>query len=166
MDLNHQKQKKKLASTAGRPALVVVFALLVLLAGRSDNRRFIVGVGAKKDHNQPHPHQGLLKPYTPGSFDVKLTKQDEQKLAAGQPVMKQSKDDPSGGGAICVQDVNAGKSIVWDQILDMNSYKGKVPKVVTSKNYFEGKGKDGGNRFKTRMVIGVMPGYSVRFLAC
>jgi len=139
--------------------VVLVAALLCSIGGN----RFVVD--ARKDHNAPHPHRGLIKAYEPGPFHVSLTKQDEQKLASGEPVMKQTmedKNDPSaGGGAICVQDVQAPKSIVWNQILDLNSYKGKVPKVLTSKNYFQEKTKDGGNRFKTKMVIGVMPGYSV-----
>lgn len=122
-------------------------------------------VSARKDHNKPHPHRGILKAYTPGPFtDIKLSKKDEDKLASGQPVMKQtlpSKDDPNaGGGAICVQDVDAPKQVVWSQILDLNSYKGKVPKVVTCKNYMEAKTSEG-KRMKTKMVVGVLPGYSV-----
>jgi len=145
-----------------RTVMCVVLAALVAIS---------VGGGgvadAKKDRNLPHPHRGLLKPYEPGPFEsVQLSKQDEQKLASGQPVMKQTVADASnpaaGGGAICVQDVDAPKDAVWNQILDMNSYKGKVPKVLTAKNYYEGKTKDGDSRFKTRMVVGVLPGYSVR----
>lgn len=140
---------------------ILLVAVALQLCGGGSGGRFVV---AKTDHNAPHPHQGIIKAYQPGPFHVSLSKKDEQKLASGEPVMKQTNDanDPSaGGGAICVQDVAAPKSVVWGQILDLNSYKGKVPKVLTSKNYFEGKSKDGGNRFKTRMVIGVMPGYSV-----
>lgn len=150
------------ASSPSRFAVVAaVFVVLALLGVRSP----VIGVHAKKDRNQPHPNQGLLKPYQPGPFDISLSKQDEQKLSSGQPVMKQTqadKNDPSaGGGAICVQDVHAPKDIVWNEILDLNSYKGKVPKVLTSKNYYDKQTKDCRN-FKTKMVIGVMPGYSVR----
>ena len=120
---------------------------------------------ARKDRNQPHPHRGLLKSYTPGPFsDVSLSRQDESKLADGQPVMKQTMPDENGlgGGAICVQDVQAPKSAVWHQILDLDAYKGKVSKVNACNNYQVAKNKDGSCRIKTRMVLGVLPGYSVR----
>jgi len=146
--------------TSGRAALL--FFVIVALFG--------CHVSARTDRNQPHPNQGVLKGYEPGPFDIKLTKQDEKSLAAGKPVMKQtmadSSDPAAGGGAICVQDIHAPKDVVWDQILDLNAYKGKVPKVIKSKNYYEGKTKEGNNRFKTNMVIGVMPGYSVRHCCC
>lgn len=74
----------------------------------------------------------------------------------------ESGDDAAAGGAICVQDVAVPPSVVWDQILDFDSYKGKVPKVLVSKNYFHGKTQDGHQRIKTKMVLSVLPGYSVR----
>jgi hypothetical protein len=118
---------------------------------------------AKKDHNAPHPHTGKLASFAPGPFkDVKLTKADENKLAKGEPVMKQTKADNGGSGSVtCVQDVQAPPTAVWYQILNLDAYKGKVPKVVACKNYKVGKNKQGRDQFKTKMVIGVMPGYSV-----
>ena len=120
---------------------------------------------AKKDRNQPQGHFGLLTPYKPGPFATALSKSDEKLLASGKPVMKQtmpSKDDPeAGGGALCVQDVDAPKEAVWHQILDLARYKGKVPKIIHSSNYANKKNSDGTNTIKTRLVIGVMPGYSV-----
>ena len=122
---------------------------------------------AKKDRNQPHGHFGILAPYKPGPFSTQLSKSDEKLLASGKPVMKQtmpSKDDPeAGGGALCVQDVDAPKAAVWNQILDLGAYKGKVPKIIASKNYVNKRNPDGTNNIKTRLVIGVMPGYSVSF---
>lgn len=75
---------------------------------------------AKIDRNQPHEHTGKLTPYSPGPFpNLKLTSQDEAELAQGKPVMKQSQGDGNSGGAICVQDINAPKAAVWNQILDL-----------------------------------------------
>jgi hypothetical protein len=141
-------------------SLHLLLALLLLRCSWSEARG--------KDRNQPHPFKGVLKPYEPGPFDISLSASDESKLESGQPVMKQtlpSKEDPeAGGGAICVQDVMAPPSLVWEQILDLNGYKGKVPKVLTSQNYYTGKDGDGSERIKTKMVLGVLPGYSVRFV--
>jgi hypothetical protein len=120
---------------------------------------------AAKDRNLPHAHRGKLTPYQPGPFEsLKLTDEDEQHLAAGKSVMKQTEPKPGelGGGAICVQDIDAPKSAVWGQILDLDIYKGKVPKVNESKNYLVRKNEDGTSTIKTKMVLGVLPGYSVR----
>jgi hypothetical protein len=144
-----------------RRASTLSFLLVVLL-----NNYQCSTVTAKKDHNKPHPHRGILKAYNPGPFeDLKLSRQDESKLQQGQPVTKQtmpSEDDPdAGGGVICIQDVHAPKEAVWNQILDLDAYQGKVSKVNKCKNYFVSKNKDGSSTMKTRMVIGVLPGYSV-----
>lgn len=93
---------------------------------------------------------------------------DEENLSRGNPVMKQlPSDDPTdklSGKAICVQDINAPKDAVWNQILDLDSYVGKVNKVKECKNYYVKDNGDGTVRIKTKMVLGVMPGYSVRFV--
>jgi hypothetical protein len=124
---------------------------------------------ARKDRNAPHAHRGILRPYNPGPFEnMKLSRQDENTLNKGESVTKQtmpSPDDPdAGGGVLCIQDVDAPKAAVWNQILDLDSYEGKVSKVNKCKNYFVGKNKDGSSTIKTKMVLGVMPGYSVRAL--
>jgi hypothetical protein len=124
---------------------------------------------AKKNRDIPHQNSGLLTPYEPGPFgDLKLGNDDEKVLDAGKPVMKQtpSKDGEQGGGAICIQDVDAPKSAVWSQILGLDSYKGKVPKVNEAKNYFVKTNEDGTCTIKTKMTLGVIPGYSVSFGKC
>lgn len=118
---------------------------------------------AKKNRDVAHGHTGFLKAYKSGPFDLKLSAADEKVLESGKPVMKQteSKDGELGGGAICVQDVEAPKEAVWSQILDLDKYKGKVPKVNDCSNYVVRQNKDGTCTIKTKMVIGVIPGYSV-----
>lgn len=119
---------------------------------------------AKKDRNAPHPHNGKLKPYTPGPFpNLKLSKEDTKTLEAGQSVMKQIMPDrpEDSGSAICVQDVNAPCTAVWHQILDMDSYTKKVSKVTENKNYVVQKNGPI-TTIKTKQVLGVLPGYSVR----
>jgi len=103
-----------------------------------------------------------LQPYESGPFDLKLGKDDERALGSGKPVMKQKESKGElGGGAICVQDIEAPKEAVWSQILDLDSYKGKVPKVNNCNNYEVMQNSDGTCTIKTKMVIGVIPGYSV-----
>ena len=124
---------------------------------------FVLG---RKDLNRAHPHQGILKPYTAGPFEnIKLGKKDEAALEAGKPVMKQVMPDQSkgeeGGTVLCIQDVHAPKPAVWNQILSLDSYKGKVPKVKECHNYVVRKNADGSHTIKTLMKLGVMPGYSV-----
>jgi hypothetical protein len=129
----------------------------------------IATVCAKKNYDLPHAHKGLLKAYEPGPFDsLKLDSNDEKMLESGKPVMKQTQGEDLGGGAICVQDVNAPKDAVWSQILSLDSYKGKVPKVNEANNYKVQQNPDGTCTIKTKMVVGVIPGYSVssRIILC
>ena len=119
---------------------------------------------SKKNYNEPHPHKGLLKSYKAGPFDLNLNKKELDTLSSGKPVMKQPapKAGELAGGAICVQDVEAPKEAVWAQILDLDRYKGKVPKLNECKNYSVKKNSDGTFSIKTKMVVGIIPGYSVR----
>jgi hypothetical protein len=106
-----------------------------------------------------------LTPYVAGPFrSLQLDPTDEQELESGKPVMKQDRSASDlGGGAICVQDVDAPKEAVWAQILDLDSYKGKVPKVNECKNYIVQQDPEHGTcTLKTKMVVGVIPGYAVR----
>jgi len=117
---------------------------------------------AKRDRNVPHPHEKLLKTYEAGPFSIKLDRKDENELLSGKAVMKQkeAKGGELAGGAICVQDVEAPLEAVWSQILDLDKYKGKVPKVNECKNYYVTKNRDGTCTIKTKMVLGVIQGYS------
>lgn len=123
--------------------------------------------GRKTDRNSPHHHFGVLEPYSPGPFtNLSLDKQDEKTLLGGKSVMKVLADesDPSGGGkSICVQDVQAPKNAVWNQILDLDHYVGKVSKLKECKNYLVKGQPDGSFKVKTKMVVGVMPGYKYEY---
>jgi hypothetical protein len=77
----------------------------------------ITGCEAIVDRIQPHDHNGKLAPYFPRPFsEIKLTSQDEAQLARGKPVLKQI--EGGGGTVVCIQDINAPKAAVWNQILD------------------------------------------------
>lgn len=119
-------------------------------------------ISARKNRDLPHPHNGILSPYQPGPFSsLRLDNADLQALESGKPVLKQSQSEVGQGAAICVQDIQAPKDQVWEQILGLSSYKGKVPKVNECTNYCDAKAKDGTRNIKTKMVVGVIPGYSV-----
>mmetsp|Transcript_16642 Transcript_16642/g.37405 ORF Transcript_16642/g.37405 Transcript_16642/m.37405 type:complete len:199 (-) Transcript_16642:608-1204(-) len=135
-------------------------ALLLLLLSVS----LLLSAHGKRNRNAPHHHRGILSPYKPGPFGsvLSLKPNDENSLSSGKSVMKQipNEDDPKGGGrAICVQDIDAPKKAVWSQILDLNSYVGKVNKLKESKNYCVVKNPDKSMTIKTKMIIGVLPGY-------
>ena len=125
---------------------------------------FLAVCNSKKDRNSAHRNNGILKAYEPGPFEnLSLSSADEIMLDQGKPVMKQTmpSDDDAGGGAICVQDIAAPKQAVWNQILRMNDYEGKVSKVKECKNYQVTQHDDGTFTIKTKQILGVMPGYSV-----
>ena len=147
---------KSTSSSWLKNTLVLVFATVATLGH------------AKKDRNQPHRHKGLLNPYQPNSFDaVSVTNKDENQLALGKSVTKQSiprgkaaDSGPQAGGALCIQDVNAPVEAVWYQILDFNNYKSKVPNIKTCQNYLvQEQGKT--VNIKTRMILSALPGCSV-----
>lgn len=122
---------------------------------------------AKKiDRSAPHHHRGLLSPYTPGPFtDLTLGNADEQDLQSGKSIMKQipAPAGEKGGRAICVQDVTAPKHAVWNQILDLNHYVGKVDKLKECRNYFRNKNADGTTTIKTKFIVGVLPGFTYEY---
>lgn len=116
----------------------------------------------RKNRDVPHTHRGVLSSYEPGPFEaLDLSKSDEKILDAGKSIMKQTQGegDELGGSSICVQDVEAPKEAVWSQILDLDAYKGKVPKVSECKNYVAKLNDDGTSTMKTKMAVKVLPGY-------
>lgn len=135
-----------------RSTLALSFWLLCALA-----------TAKKPNRNAPHAHSGLLKAHQPGPFPIVLSNADEAELNRGNSVMKQTMPaaGEEAGTVLCVQDIDAPMPAVWNQILDLGAYKGKVPKVSACDNYICQKNHDGTFTVKTRMVLGVMPGYSV-----
>lgn len=141
----------------------MLYSHLVLTAFLATFLSLLTSTTAKIDRNAPQGHTGMLKPYQPGPFgNLVLSASDLATLQRGQPVLKQQQSGTS-GGAICVQDVKAPVAAVWNQILNFPAYKGKVPKVLHSSNYaVENKGSSK-SRIRTKLVLSVLPGYSVSF---
>jgi hypothetical protein len=112
-----------------------------------------------------HPHRGVLAPYKSGPFtSFSIGKNEEKALSQGSLVVKQEEKSggAQGGRAIAIQDMCASPESVWSQILDFNSYVGKVPKIKECKNYLDEVSRDKkSRRIKTKMVVGVLPGYKL-----
>lgn len=70
--------------------------------------------------NKPHPHQGVLTPYTRPAPLV-LAPAERARVLANQPVMRQTQGD-NGGRGLAVFRVNAPPAVVWAVINDFESY--------------------------------------------
>jgi len=118
----------------------------------------ILLLGSDAKNPDKHPNQGILYPYAPTSFDdLSLSASDEKTLANGKNVMKQIDVDGT-GKATCVQDIDAPPSQIWNQILDLDHYVGKVPKLKECKNYHckeeTVEGEANGEKIKVRVCCG------------
>jgi len=83
---------------------------------------------------EPHDHQGLVTPFSPGDPKIALDKKSLAILASGKPYQTQIQSG-TGGRGLVVQDVDAPTDVVWGRILDYDNYAKMVPKTVESKNY-------------------------------
>lgn len=103
--------------------------------------------------DKPHAHRGKVVPYEPGDPGVELDAVALQTLKKKLPYQTQIQSGASGRG-LCVQDVEAPASIVWEKILDFNNYSNMVPSTLASSNYNVVTNKDGSQLIYTRMKIG------------
>jgi len=99
-------------------------------------------------HAEPHPHQGVLKPFAGAPPKLTLTDADEKKLAKGDAVRKQTKTGGGGRGMV-IQDVHADVDTVWKRITDYSAYPRMVDDVKECGNYLVK-----GDNIYTRFVIG------------
>jgi len=97
------------------------------------NLQGIVVVDASS-FTDPHDHQGIVAPFTPGDPKIPLDKKALEVLASGKPYQTQIAS-ATGGRGLVVQDVDAPTDVVWGRILDYDNYTKMVPKTVESKNY-------------------------------
>lgn len=169
---DHSRRHRNSSSTMMRVVVVLTTILLSLFISDYDEqyqqkRRNSFFVSGKRDYDVPHPHSGKLNAYEPGPFtSIELTPKDEVTLQSGKPVMKQDlpkeNDKDAAGGAVCVQDIDAPKEAVLNQILDLDNYKDKVAAVSSCNNYSVQKLADDTFNMKTNMIVKVLPGYKFR----
>lgn len=102
---------------------------------------------------EPHPHQGVVKPFASGDPNVKLNSAALTVLRSGKPYKTQIQDGTAGRGLV-VQDVQAPVETVWGRILDFDKYNKMVPKTIESKIYKTENMRGGKRRIWVRMLIG------------
>lgn len=88
--------------------------------------------------DEPHSHQGIIKPYKVPPKTFKLTAKEQADLKQGKAVRKTLKGD-SGGRGIAVMDVAAPPDVVWARISDYPRYP-KMVDNVTRASIYERKG--------------------------
>lgn len=103
--------------------------------------------------SEPHPHFGVVKPFSSGDPGVKLNRAALTVLKSGKPYKTQIQDGSAGRGLV-VQDVHAPVETVWGRILDFDQYNKMVPKTVESQTYKTEKIRGGKKRIFVRMKIG------------
>jgi hypothetical protein len=100
------------------------------------------------DPSQPHPHQGILAPISGPPGKPTLTEDDLAKLASGEAVLKQIRED-DGGRGIAVQDVRASPEHVWSKITSYSRYPDWVDGVYECDVY-----ETTADHIKARFLIG------------
>ena len=113
----------------------------------------------------PHAHQGKLNPFVPGLPTVKLTSGDRAKLENGDMIVQQVQDKAvAGGRATAVQLIHAPPKVIWDQLLDLNSYSKKVGKLSECAKYYEKSTMPPGSKqIKARFLVNAAPGFNYEY---
>lgn len=103
------------------------------------------------DPDSPHPHQGVVAPYTGAPPVPELTDEDLATLAKGEPVKKQQQEGDSGGRGVAVQDIHAPSEVIWSRITRYDNYPDWVDGVYECEVY-----ERSGETIKVRFKIGAM----------
>ena len=90
--------------------------------------------GAWASSFDPHPHQGVLMPFTGEPLPFTVTPKEEAQLGEGRGITKVATQETGdkklrGGRGFALQDVYAPVDICLDTIADLPSYVMHVPSV-------------------------------------
>lgn len=102
------------------------------------------------DPDEPHPHQGIVRPFAGAPPRATLTPAEETQLAAGEAVLVTLPGD-AGGRGTAVRDIDAAPDVVWSRIGAFGDYPDMVPRMTESEVYFR-QGPD----VRVRMVLKVL----------
>lgn len=120
--------------------------------------RFVVGVlvgtllatsAFAGDASQPHPHRGVVAPFTGAPPTPTLTADDLAALASGKSVLKQTKNPDGSGRGVSVQDIHADPDKIWARITNYKMYPQWVENVYECSTY-----KVEGSDIRARFLIG------------
>eukprot|EP00612_Vaucheria_litorea_P007026 CAMPEP_0171474022 /NCGR_PEP_ID=MMETSP0946-20130122/2187_1 /TAXON_ID=109269 /ORGANISM="Vaucheria litorea, Strain CCMP2940" /LENGTH=317 /DNA_ID=CAMNT_0012003893 /DNA_START=15 /DNA_END=968 /DNA_ORIENTATION=- len=128
-----------------------IFSLILILSSHS---------ACQAKEWEPHPHQGLSKPYPAGKPAANIDSKEETQLRDGKLLQQSLKSGGGAGRALAIQDLHAPPEYVWDRILDFQNYPKMVPKVVKCRNYEIQTFRNGTEAIKTNMVMSV---FGVKF---
>ncbi len=117
------------------PAFSVVSAALVAVAAIT----LVSSAALAGDPSKPHPHQGLLKPYSKRPPPLVLTDAERKTLDGGAPLMRQTPGE-NGGRALAVFRVSAPPDVVFATIGDYKNYPRFIPEVKKCEVYKRGPG--------------------------
>ncbi len=101
------------------------------------------------DPNSPHPHHGIITPYTGAPPVLSFTAAEQAQLDAGKVVLQQQQV-ASGGRGIAVMNIHALPTTIWSKITDYKDYPKMVGQVSECGNY-----RVVGNELYTRFVLEV-----------
>ena len=93
----------------------------------------LVAAALAANAQKPHPHQGVLKPYTQ-LRQPQLSANDLQALGAGLAVRRQTEGD-GGGRGLAIFRVNATPEMTWSVIADFPSYPTWIEDVSRAEVY-------------------------------
>lgn len=150
---------------ACRPIETIVWLVVATLAATTTTTICGVVVVVKAE---PHPHNGVVKPFASGDPGVSLNRHALAILKSGKPYQTQTQKNgnsaAAAGRGLVVQDVLAPVDVVWSRILDFDAYPKMVPKTVDSQTY-KVENNVGGKkkRIFVRMKVGFPPVLQLQF---
>jgi len=109
--------------------------------------------------SKPHSHNGVLTPYDGKQISYTLTKEQQKKMDAGQPIIINEAKGKGGRGFV-LQDIESTGSICLDRIADLKMYPKMVPHVKAVEIYEEESFANGTTRHGAQFTVGL---FGMRF---
>jgi len=119
--------------------------LIALLCGL-----LLAGEAAAANPDAPHPHQGVVRPFT-GKPDMEAPDESQSlALARGEAILV-TLEGESGGRGMAIQDIQASPETVWNRIAAFREYPEMVAHVSECEPYLEE-----GDDVRVRFVLKIL----------